>query len=81
MKKKIKIKEHSEKKHGKNVPIKEKLLAGQQLLSSHFGVASFCVCDGNLSLLKKLVSFTETCFCERSFFVKETCFCGRNLFL
>ena len=36
--KRKRIKEHTEKKHGKNVPIKEKLLAGQQLLSSHFAL-------------------------------------------
>ena len=30
------FKVHREKKYGKNVPIKEKLLSGQKLLSSHF---------------------------------------------
>ena len=36
-----------------------------------------CFCYRNFFLLQKIISVTETNFCERSFFVTETCFCDR----
>ena len=78
------IEAHTENKHLKNVPIKEKLISGQQMLSSHFVLKRKQDDNkdgGKNSEPKTTRKDSKEPLIEEDKDEDKTCFCYRNLFL